>query len=67
LKERSGWIINNIHLHLFPMFQTNHEVPLINFHPFMDKFYIIWNLRFGQVYIFDLLLLLIQNSYLNYS
>jgi len=32
----------------------------------MDRFYIIWSLGFGQVYIFDLPLLLTQNSYLNY-
>jgi hypothetical protein len=33
----------------------------------MDRFYIIGNLVFDQVYILDLLLLLTQNSYLNYS
>jgi hypothetical protein len=33
----------------------------------MDRFYIIGNLGFGQVYILDLPLLLTQNSYLNYS
>jgi hypothetical protein len=33
----------------------------------MDRFYIIGNLKFGQVYLFDLPILLIQNSYLNYS
>jgi hypothetical protein len=33
----------------------------------MDKFYIIENLGFGQVYILELPLLLTQNSYLNYS
>jgi hypothetical protein len=67
LKERSGWIVNHIHLHLFPMYQTNHHVPLIILHPPMDRFYIIGNLGFDQVYIFDLPLLLIRNSYLNYS
>jgi hypothetical protein len=33
----------------------------------MDRFYNTWNLKFGQVCLFDLPLLLIQNSYLNYS
>jgi hypothetical protein len=42
-------------------------VPPIIFHPSMDRFYIIWSLRFGQVYILDLPLLLTQNGYLNYS
>ncbi len=67
LKEKSGWIINHIHLHLFPMYQTNHQVPLITSHPFMDRFYIIGNLGFGQIYILDLPLLLTWNNYLNYS
>jgi hypothetical protein len=67
LKERSGWIVNHIHLHLFPMYQTNHQVPFITFHPSMDRFYIIWSLGFGQVYILDLPLLLTWNNYLNYS
>jgi hypothetical protein len=67
LKERCGWIVNHIHLHLFPMYQTNHQMPSIIFHPPMDRFYIIGNLRFDQVYIFDLPLLPIRNSYLNYS
>jgi len=49
------------------MYQTNHQVPLINFHLSMDPFSIIWNLGFGQVYILDFTLLLTQNSYLNYS
>jgi hypothetical protein len=67
LKERSGWIVNHIHLHVFPMYQTNHQVPLIIFHPPMDRFYNIRNLGFDQVYILELPLLLIWNSYLNYS
>jgi hypothetical protein len=67
LKERSGWIINHIHLHLFPMYQINHQMPLITFHPFMDRFYIVGNLGFGPVYILDLPLLLIWNNYLNDS
>jgi len=67
LKERSGWIVNHIHLHIFPMYQTNHQVPLIIFHPPMDRFYIIGNLGFDQVYILDLPLLLTWNGYLNYS
>jgi len=46
-KERRGWIINHIHLHLFPMYQTNHQVSLITFHPSMHRFYIIWSLGFG--------------------
>jgi len=50
-----------------PMYQTNHQVPLINFHLSMDPFSIIWNLGFGQVYILDFPLLLTRNSYLNYS
>jgi len=33
----------------------------------MDRFYIIENLRFDQVYILDLPLLLTWNNYLNYS
>jgi len=33
----------------------------------MDRIYIIWNPRFGLVYILDLSLLLTQNSFLNYS
>jgi len=33
----------------------------------MDRFYIIENLGFDQVYILDLPLLLTQNIYLNYS
>jgi hypothetical protein len=66
-KERNGWIVNHIHLHLFPMYQTNHQFPFITFHPFMDRFYIIENIGFGQVYILDETLLLAQNSYLNYS
>jgi hypothetical protein len=33
----------------------------------MDRFYIIGNLKFGQIYILDLPLLLTQNNYLNYS
>jgi hypothetical protein len=65
--EGKKWIIvNHIHLHLFPMYQTNHEVPLITFHPSMDRFYIIRSLGFSQVYILDLPSLLIRNSYLNY-
>jgi hypothetical protein len=41
LKERSGWIVNHVHLHLFFMYQTNHQVSLIIFHPPMDRFF--WN------------------------
>jgi hypothetical protein len=67
LKERSGWIINHIHLHLFFMYQTNQHVPLTTFHLSMTRFYIIWSLEFGQVYILDLPLLQIWNSFLNYS
>jgi hypothetical protein len=33
----------------------------------MDRFYIIGNLVFDQIYILDLPLLLTQNSYSNYS
>jgi hypothetical protein len=33
----------------------------------MDRFYIIGNLGFGQIYILDLPLLLTWNNYLNYS
>jgi len=43
------------------------KMPVITFHPSMDKFYIIWNLQLGLVYILNLPLLLTQNSYLNYS
>ncbi len=49
------------------MYQANHHMPLITFHPSMDMFYINWNKGFGQVHILDLPLLLIQNNYLNYS
>jgi hypothetical protein len=65
LKKKKEWIVNHI-LHLFPMYQTNHQVST-TFHPSMDKFYIIENLRFCQVYILDLPLLLTRNNYLNYS
>ncbi len=37
------------------------------FHLYMDRFYIIWGLGFGQVYILDLQLLLTRNNYVNYS
>jgi len=57
-EEKNGSIINHIHLHLFPMYQTNHQVPFIIFHPRMDRFYIIENLGFDQVHILDLPLLL---------
>ncbi len=67
LKKKNQWIVNHIHLHLFPMYQTKNQVSLITFHPSMDKFYIIENLGFGQVYILDLPLLLTRNNYLNYS
>jgi hypothetical protein len=67
LKGWSEWIVNHIHVHLFPMHQTNHHVLLIIFHPSMDRFYIIWSLRFDQLYILDLPLLLTQHNYLNYS
>jgi hypothetical protein len=52
---------------IIPLCQINHHVSLITFHPSMNKFYIILNLQFDQVYILDLPLLLIQNNYLNYS
>jgi hypothetical protein len=45
LKERIGWIVNHIHLHIFHMYQTNNHMPLIIFHPSMDMFYIIWSLK----------------------
>jgi hypothetical protein len=67
LKEKIEWIVNHIHLHLFPMYQTNHQVPLITFHPSTNRFNIIWSVGFGQVHIFDLPLLQTRNSYLNYS
>jgi hypothetical protein len=53
LKERSEWIVNHIHLHLFSMYQTNYQVSLITFHPYMNRFNIIWSLGFGQVHIQD--------------
>jgi hypothetical protein len=47
--------------------QTNRHISLFwTFHPFINS-YIIWNAKFGQVYILKLPLLLAQNSYLNYS
>jgi diadenosine tetraphosphate (Ap4A) HIT family hydrolase len=67
LEEKKWRIVNHIHVHLFPMYQTNHQVSFITFHHFMNKFNIIWSLAFGQVHILDLPLLQIQNSYLNYS
>jgi hypothetical protein len=66
-KEKNGWIVNHIHLHLFPTYQTIHQMPLMIFHPPTDRFYIIENVGFDQVYILDLPLLLTQNSYINYS
>ncbi len=66
--EGKKWMNSyHIHLHLFPMYQTNHQMPLIIFHHFMDRFYIIESLGFSLVYIFDLPLLLTHNTYLNYS
>jgi hypothetical protein len=47
--------------------QANHHMPLKKIHHFVNKSYIIWNLKFCQVYIFDLPLLLTQNNYLDYS
>jgi hypothetical protein len=29
------------------MYQTNHQVSFITFHPSMHRFYIIWSLGFG--------------------
>jgi len=46
LKEINVRIVNHIHLHLLPMYQTNHHVPIIIFHLSMDRFYIIWGLGF---------------------
>jgi len=40
-----------------PYYQINQHVSFITFHPFMNTFYIIWSLEFGQVYILDLPLL----------
>jgi hypothetical protein len=67
LKERSGRIVNCIRLHLFPMYQTNHQMQFIIFHLSMDSFYIIWGLGFGQVNTLDLPLLITRINYLNYS
>jgi hypothetical protein len=67
LKERSRWTVNHIHLHLFLMYQTNHQMSFITFHPSIDKFYISWSLRFYQIHMLDLSLLQTQNNYLNYS
>jgi len=39
------------------MYQTNHQVPHITFHPSMNRFNIIWSLGYGQVHILDLPLL----------
>jgi hypothetical protein len=57
LKKKNGWIVNHIHLHLFSMYQTNHQVSHITFHSSMNRFNIIWNLEYGQVHILDLPLL----------
>jgi hypothetical protein len=51
MKEKCGWIVNHIHLHLFPMYQTNYQVSFIIFHPSVNRFNIIWNLKFDQVHI----------------
>jgi hypothetical protein len=63
-------MVNHIHLHLFSIyhpFMSNQSAHIIyNFHP-STKSYIIWSLKFGQVYIFNLPILLTQNGYLNYS
>jgi hypothetical protein len=49
------------------MYQTNYHVPFITFYPFINRFYIFWSLRFGQVHIFNLPLLQTWSNYLNYS
>jgi hypothetical protein len=67
LKEKKEWTINHIPLHLFLMYQVNHRVPLIIFHLSMNKFHIFLSLRFDEIYILDLPLLLTWNSYLIYS
>jgi hypothetical protein len=57
------WINNQPHSFTsIPMYQTNHQGPLITFYRSIDRFYIIWSLGFGQVYILDLPLLQTQNS-----
>jgi hypothetical protein len=40
--EEEKWMDSQPHsLYLFPMYQTNHHMSLITFHPFMDRFYVI--------------------------
>jgi len=52
--EEKKWMNNEPHSSTsIPMHQTNLHVSLIIFHPSTDRFYIIWNLRYGQVYILD--------------
>jgi len=70
LKEQSEWIINYIHLYSFPIYypckssQTSHDISNF-FHHSIDRTFIIWSLKFDQLYILHLQLLLTQNNYLN--
>ncbi len=66
--EKNKWMNNQSHSSTSILHLSNQSSnATYNFHPFMDGFYIIWSLGFGQVYILDLPLLLTQNKYLNYS
>jgi hypothetical protein len=56
--EGKKWMNN--HPHSFtsiPYVLNQSSCVTYNFHPSMDRFYIIWSLEFGQVYIVDLPLL----------
>jgi hypothetical protein len=47
LKERSGWIVNHIHLPSIPHVSNQSSHAIYNFSFSMDRFYIIWGLGFG--------------------
>jgi len=67
LKEESEWIINHIHYIYSPCIKLIIKCHLKLFILLWIGFYIIWSLGFDQVHIFDIPLLQIWNSYLNYS
>jgi len=53
--EGKKWMNNQPHSFTsIPYYQINHHVPLITFHPSMNRFYIIWSPQFCQVYMLDL-------------
>jgi hypothetical protein len=66
LKEKSAWKLSHSFTSI-PHVASQLSRATTTFHPSMDRFYIIWGLKFSQIYIPELPLLLTQNSYLNYS